>query len=270
MRKSTFIGIIAGLICLGFNALADQVIYVKVSDFDPELSAFDEEVAGNTWVETEEDGSLFGVAYGGSGDNNQDAAGPHLVIKLPESVKAGESTDDGETWIAWARMFEPGSLKTGNLNNSIFLRMSPDAKNWTPQNRGSNDLLWNDPGGSKNNLLFPDCINGVDSIFTDEGEDLPWFWQNHKATIDAPRAPDSAIDPPLAVGNNYVELVPRESDPDDYPRIEIICFRNDGNQPSDTEALQYFKGVEPVEPIGKLTTSWGQMKSIQGQEKWQK
>jgi hypothetical protein len=122
-------------------------------------------------------------------------------------------------------------------------------------------LLWNDPGGSKNDLLFPDSINGVDSIFTDLEDELPWFWQNHKATIDAPRGPDSTIDPTLEVGDNYVELVPRESDPVDYPRIEIICFRNDGNQPSDAEALRYFKVIQPVQPTGKLVGRWGEMKS---------
>ena len=255
------ISMVIYLICLGFGAFADQIIYVKVSDFDPGLSAFDEDVAGNRWVETEEDGSLFGTAYGGPGDNNRDAAGPHLVIKLPDQVKVGESTDDGKTWVAWARMYEPGALATGNLNNSMFLRMSPDAKNWTPQNRGTNDLLWNDPGGARNDLLFPNSINGVDSIFTDEGEDLPWFWQNHKATIDAPREPDSAIDPSLAVGDNYAELIPRESDPVDYPRIEVICFRNDGKQPSDAEARRYL-GAASVQSAGKLVDSWGNIKSM--------
>ena len=158
-------------------------------------------------------------------------------------------------------MFEPGALKTGNLNNSIFFRMSPDAKKWTPEARGSNDLLWNDPAGSKNTLLFPKCINGVDSIFTDVGEKLPWLWQNHKATIDAPRAPDSVIDPPLAVGDNYVEIVPRESDPVDYPRIELICFRNDGKQPSDQEALRYIQMIQSVEYTGKLSITWGEIKN---------
>jgi hypothetical protein len=217
---------------------ADQAIYVKVSDFDAKKSQFNVDVAGNEWVETKEEGTLFGVAYGAPGDNNQDNAGPYLVIKLPLRVKAGEATENGKKWIAWARMYEPGALKTGNLNNSIFFRMSPDAKNWTPPNRASTDLLWNDPGGAKNNLLFPDSINGVDSIFTDVGDRLPWFWQNHKATVDAPRGPDSTIDPPLAVGDNYVELTPRESDPVDYPQIELICFRNDGKQPSDTESAR--------------------------------
>ncbi|MFC1717011.1 hypothetical protein ACFL6S_25305 [Candidatus Poribacteria bacterium] len=252
--------IIGCLVCLALGASADQFIYVKVADFDPELSAFDEAVAGNTWTETEQEGALFGTVYGGPGDNNMDAAGPHLVIKLPEPVKAGESTDDGKTWIAWARMFHPEALVTGNNSNSIFLRMSPDANSWTPQSRGTTQLLWNDPAGAQNTLLFPNSINGVDSILTDVGEDLPWFWQNHKGTIDA-RAPDSAIDPPLAVGDNYVELIPRESNPVNYPRIEIICFRNDGKQPSDAEALQYIQGIQPVQPAGKLVGSWGSIKS---------
>ena len=124
-----YISMVVCFVCLGFGASADQIIYVKVSSFDPALSAFDKDVAGNRWVETEEDGSLFGTAYGAPGDNNRDAAGPHLAIKLPDQVKAGESTDDGKTWVAWARMYEPGALVTGNLNNSMFLRMSPDAKN---------------------------------------------------------------------------------------------------------------------------------------------
>jgi hypothetical protein len=265
MKHSRYIlvGFAVFLFCFSLlpGVRADQVIYVKVADFDPDLSAFEEDVAGNTWVETEDEGALFGTAYGGPGDNNRDAAGPHLVIKLPEPVRTGEATSDGKTWIAWARIYEPGSLKTGNLNNSIFFRMSPDASNWTPQNRGTNDLLWNDPGGSKNSLLFPDSINGVDSIFTDLGDSLPWFWQNHRATVDTPRGPDSSMDPPLEVGDNYVELIPRESDPVDYPRIEIICFRNDGQQPSDAEALAYIRGTQPVQPAGKLITFWSHIKA---------
>ena len=262
MKRSVCVGIsiMAFLICLGFVASADQVIYVKIADFDPDLSAFDEDVAGNKWVEEDQDGALFGTVYGAPGDNNRDAAGPHLVIKLPERVKAGESTDDGKTWIAWARMYEPGSLVTGNENNSIFFRMSPNGNSWTPAGRGTNDLLWNDVGGTNNSTLFPDVINGVDGIFTDVGDALPWWWQNHRATIDAPRGPDSSMDPPLAVGDNYVELVPRESNPDLYPRIEIICFRNDGAQPSDTEALASL--AASVEPAEKLMDAWGHIKSM--------
>jgi hypothetical protein len=249
------------LICLGFGASADQVIYVKVADFDPDLSTFDEDIAGNRWIEEEQEGALFGTVFGAPGDNNKDAAGPYLVIKLPEQVKAGESTNDGKTWIAWARMYEPGALVTGNENNSIFFRMSPDAKTWTPAARASTDLVWNDVGGTQNSLLFPDCINGVDGIFTDVGDALPWWWQNHMATIDAPRGPDSTMDPPLAVGDNYVELTPRESSVDLYPRIEIICFRNDGAQPSDTEALVKLGGAS-VEPAEKLIDTWGNIKSM--------
>lgn len=257
-------GTVGFLLCLaiGLYAHADQVIYVKVSDFDPDLSAFDVDVAGNKWMETEEEGALFGTAYGAPGDNNQDAAGPHLVIKLPEPVKSGESTADGKIWVAWARLYEPEALVTGNLSNSIFLRMSPDANNWTPAGRASTQLLWNDPGGANNTLLFPDCINGVDSLFTDVGDELPWFWENHKATEGGPRAPDSSMDPPLEVGDNYVELVPRESNPVNYPRIEVICFRNDGKQPSDAEALKYLGAIQPVQPAGKMVDSWGRLKSI--------
>ncbi len=262
MRYSEYVstGIIVFLFCLAFSlsVWSDQMIYVRMSDFDPALSEFNEEVAGNTWVETEQEGSLFGTAYGAPGDNNRDAVGPYLIIKLPKPVGNGESTDDGKTWIAWARLYEPGALLTGNLNNSMFFRMSPDAKNWTPPAHGA--LIWNDPWGNNNTFLFPDSINGVDSIFTDVGEDLPWFWENHKATINAPRAPDSSMDPPLEEGDNYVELAARESSIDDYPRIEIICFRNDGKQPSDTEALDYFEGVDPVEPTGKLATMWGRIR----------
>jgi len=105
--------------------------------------------------------------------------------------------------------------------------------------------VWNDPGGA-NHQLFPAMVNDVDVFFTDVGDKLPWFWQNHKATVNAPRAPDSTIDPPLEVGDNYVELVPRESDPVKYPRIDIICFRNDGNAPSDVEAKAFIEEILPV------------------------
>lgn len=242
---------------------ADQVIYVRVADFDPALSAFGVEVAGNIWVETQEEGALFGTAYGAPGDNNKDPVGPHLVIKLPTPVEPGEATSDGKTWDAWARMYLPGALFTGNLNNSMFFRTSPDAKKWTPSDRGSSDLLWNDPGGKNNTLLFPDLVNGVDSLFTDVGDTLPWLWVRHKATVNGPRAPDSKIDPVLEVGDNYVELVPRESDPELYPRIEVICFRNDGGFPSDAEAKEFFKRIMDVEPKGKLPIIWGALRSLE-------
>ena len=79
--------------------------------------------------------------------------------------------------------------------------------------------------------------------------------------MNAPRDPESSMDPPLVVGDNYVELVPRESHVDRYPRIEIICFRNDGAQPSDTEALVKL-GAASVQPAEKLIDSWGRIKSM--------
>ena len=146
-------------------AMADQVIYTLVSDFVEAKSKFGKDVGGATWTETDEEGSLFGRVFGGLGVRPADG-GPHLTIKLPVKVEAGEGTSNGKQWIAWARMMEPEALFTGNLANSMFFRMSADGSNWTPDQRGAQDLLWNDPGGSKNNLLFPESANGVDSLLT--------------------------------------------------------------------------------------------------------
>ena len=63
----------------------------------------------------------------------------------------------------------------------------------------------------------------------------------------------------LAVGDNYAEIGIRESDPDDYPSIDVICFRNDGNEPSDAEAMGEVH--EAVQPAGKSATTWGELKS---------
>jgi len=62
----------------------------------------------------------------------------------------------------------------------------------------------------------------------------------------------------LEVGDNYAEVGARESDPVDYPRIDVICFRNDGNKPSDAEA----KGqvVQSVKSAGKIAIKWGMLK----------
>ena len=243
-------------VSLGGRAVADQVIYVKVSDFNPAKSKFDQDVGGNRWVETEEPGALFGTAYGGPGGNIPANGGPYLTIQLPEDVKSGEATSDGKDWVAWGRLYEPESLNSGNLANSMFLRMGPDGSDWTPDQRGSTALLWNDVDGADNALLFPDAIDGIDAVFTDEGDSLPWFWENHRATVNGPRAPDSTMNPPLEVGENWCELSVRESGIDNYPRIELISFRNDGAQPSDTEAVEYFDRILAVKPGGKLARSW--------------
>ena len=141
-------------------AYADQVIYIEVSQFDPELSQFGVAVKGNEWIEAPEDGAINGTAFGGPGDNNQgnDGGEPYLVIKVPIPVKAGEGTPDGNNWAAWARMLQPQALITANDFNSFFLRTSTDAKNWTPAARGDTALRWNDPGA-----MFPASINGSDT-----------------------------------------------------------------------------------------------------------
>ena len=95
---------------------ADQVIYVEVEDFDPELSQFGVQVKGNEWVETQEEGAINGTAFGGPGDNNHGADGgdPYLVIKLPVEVEKGESTADGETWAVWGRLYVPEAVVTAD------------------------------------------------------------------------------------------------------------------------------------------------------------
>lgn len=246
------IGVIGFLLCLviGLYAYADQVIYIEVSEFDRSLSQFGEEVKGNTWVETAEDGAINGTAFGGPGDNNHGADGgePYLVVKLPEKVTAGESTADGKTWAAWARLYEPEAVITLDNYNSFFLRLSTDAENWTPATRGDTSLRWNDPGA-----MFPASINNVDVLLTDVGERLPWFWQQHRSGAQ------STIDPVLEVGDNYIEIGIRESDATLYPRIDVVCLRNDGEQPSDKEVPLYLTAVRPAE---KLATSWGKMRSM--------
>jgi hypothetical protein len=243
---------ISFLLCMiiGLCAYADQIIYVEVSDFDRSLSQFGEEVKGNTWVETPEEGAINGTAFGGPGDNNHGSDGgePYLVIKLPQQVEAGESTADGKTWAGWARLYEPESIVTLDQYNSFFFRMSVDAENWTPAARGDTTLRWNDPGA-----MFPASINDVDVLFTDLGDRLPWFWEKHTANGQ------STIDPVLEVGDNYIEIGIRESDPVNYPRIDVVCLRNDGEKPSDQEVPLYLTAVQPT---GKLATSWGKIKSV--------
>ena len=91
----------------------------------------------------------------------------------------------------------------------------------------------------------------MDAILTDVGDRLPWWWQTHRASDQ------SSIDPVIEAGVNYIEIGPRESDPVDYPRIDVVCLRNDGGQPSDSEAPLFLTAVQPTD---KLSTSWGHIK----------
>ena len=231
---------------------ADGVIYVDVANFDLQRSQFDVVVKGNVWTETHEEGALHDTALGGPGDNNHAGVWgePVLVIKLPMRVKQGESTADGKTWAAWARLLVPEALNTADQANSFFLRISADAQQWTPAQRGDTSLRWNDPGA-----MFPDSINGEDILFTDVGDQLPWFWEKHSANGQ------SAIDPVVAVGDNYIEIGIRESNPVDYPRIDVVCLRNDGGKPSDAEAFASLRPGMPTRLAGTLSTLWSVLKS---------
>ena len=67
----------------------------------------------------------------------------------------------------------------------------------------------------------------------------------------------------MEVGANYIEIAPRDSDgsPLQYPRIDVICLRNDNGQPSDAEALLLLDEQMAVQPADKLSASWGHIKS---------
>jgi len=253
MKKLIFIATMVLSLMILTSAYAAQVIYVEVNNFDPALSQFGKDVKGNKWVETAEKGAINGTALGGPGDNDS-ATGlgePYLVIKLPDKVKAGESTADKKVWAAWARLYEPQALVNATDFNSFFLRVSPDAKTWKPAARGDATLRWNDPGAD----LFPKSINGTDMLFTSLKDTMPWWWQKHTANGQ------STIDPTLAVGDNYIEIGIRESDAVNYPRIDVVCLRNDGGKPSDDEVPQYLTSVQPT---GKLTATWGKIKEDKG------
>ena len=207
-----------------------KVIYLDVADFIPGESQFGVEVDGNKWIEVADRDALGGTAFGGPGDNDRDNANPpgvpFLVIRFPERVRAGESTAAGKTWIPWARMRVPTD------RNSFFWQVSRDKKNWKPKDN-TNTNRWND-----------DARNGSDQ----------WYWQDNLT------GNDGAINADLAVGDNYLQIGVRESDPVNFPRIDVVCFRNDGKKPSDVEAAEALSILRPVEPAGKLAATWGELK----------
>lgn len=249
MKKFVFISVFVLCLIAWTSVYSAQVIYVEISDFDSSLSQFGKDVKGNKWVETAEKGAINGTAFGGPGDNDHAAGAgePYLVIKLPTQVKAGESTADKKVWAAWARLYEPQALVDATNYNSFYLRLSPDAKTWKPAARADTTLRWNDPSAD----LFPKSINGNDMVYTSLKDTMPWWWQKHTANGQ------STVDPTLSVGDNYVEIGVRESDATNYPRIDVICFRNDGGKPSDDEVPQYLTAVQPT---SKLTVTWGKIK----------
>jgi len=234
MMKCSKIIVISSLLCLiGLYAHADQVIYIDVSHYIPAESQFGVEIKGNEWVEVNDPDAIGGKCFGGPGDNAYSADGgtpflaaePYLVIKFPVDVKPGESTADGKTWVPWARMRLPSTF------NSFYWQVSGDRPfAWKPEVI-TNAIRWND-----------DAQNGTDV----------WYWQDN-VTGNA-----GGIDADIVVGVNYLRVGVRESDPENHPLIDIVCLRNDGGIPSVDEALGSGTAVEPVD---KLTTSWGQIKN---------
>jgi len=229
------IGIISFLLCLvmGLYASADQVIYASLSSYIPADSQFGVEIKGNRWVEVADPSALGGKAFGGPGDSDYTADGgepflvaePYLVVKLPINVEPGESTADGKVWIPWARMRVPAD------QNSFYWQVSTGRPfQWKPEII-TNEIRWND-----------DAVNGTDV----------WYWQDHIT------GNEGGIPADVGVGENYVRIGVRESDPVTFPTIELICFRNDGGTPNDDEALGSGAAVRPVD---KLSTSWGHIKN---------
>ena len=217
-------------------AVADQVIFIDVAHFSPGDSEFGVEVDGNTWIRVADPDAIGGVAFAGPGDNDRANANPpgapFLVIKFPTDVLPGEGTADGKTWVPWARM------RVQTDANSFFWQISTDKVNWKP---ADNSLAnrWNDDdrnaGGVKGDGLY--------------------YWQDHITGNAA-----DGITADIAVGVNYLRVGVRESGPDAPPFIDVTCFRNDGAEPTDVEAL----GSETaVEPQGKLAVTWAKIKQSQ-------
>lgn len=228
------ISVMSSLLCLiCLCAYADQVIYVDVSHYIPAESQFGVEIKGNKWVEVRDPDAFGGLAFGGPGDDAYTADGgdpflvaePYLVIKFPVNVKAGESTADGKVWVPWARMRLPST------QNSFYWQVSGDKPfAWKPEVI-TNAIRWND-----------DAQNETDV----------WYWQDNVT------GNDGGINADIVTGVNYVRIGVRESNPETFPRIDVVCFRNDGGIPSVDEALGSGTSVEPAD---KLSASWGKIKS---------
>lgn len=230
---------------------ADQVIMVDVMYFIPDKSEFilddkereiavdkiEKQMGGNVWGIFEDENALGGAALGAPGDNDFNTNAP-LVYKLPVAIKEGEAG----TWKMWARLNRMADP------NSFWWKVSQDAEKWTPKNFNVDTHGWNNPGAPLN---VPDKP--------------PWFY------FDGIGKPD------FQPGDNYLMLASRESGiSPNVNLIDVISIRNDGNKPTDEEAekllaeqykdialpFEKIEGEESVSTSGKLTTTWGRLKSM--------
>jgi hypothetical protein len=219
------------LMSISSLAIADQVIYidlVNAANMESE-SQFGIEVDGNTWLRFSDPTALNGTgALGDPGDNDSKGAkppgAPFLVYKFPVEVNPGESTAEGKEWVPWAHMRVPDDF------NSFFWQVSIDKVTWKPADNSPANR-WNDDAVNKSNA---------------------WYWQDN-VTGNA-----GGIPADIEVGVNYFRLGVREADPEKFSFIDVVCFRNDGQAPTDEEALSSGTAVEPV---GKLATSWARVKA---------
>ena len=222
------------LLVIAQMAFADQMICFKATAFDRSRSDL-VDVNGNKWQEINDAQGLFPVGMTAPGRNGTDGGDnrPWLVFKLPVAVKAGEATSDGKTWNIWLHM------RVSTDANSFYWQSSANAELWGPTPI-DNTLRVND-----------DAMNNTDV----------WAWTDNVTGNDGGKPV------PLVVGTNYIRIASRESKADapGSPRFDAVCLRNYGgigiaNAPKDNEVAAMINST-PVEPRGKLSTTWGELRA---------
>jgi hypothetical protein len=121
-------------------------------------------------------------------------------------------------------------MRVPSTHNSFYWQVSGDRPfAWKPEII-TNAVRWND-----------DAQNETDV----------WYWQDNLT------GNEGAVNADIVVGVNYLRIGVRESDPEVFPRIDVVCFRNDGGTPTVNEALGSGTSVEAA---GKLATTWASIK----------
>jgi hypothetical protein len=231
---------------------AAQVIYIDMLDFIPEQSQFilnpqereakfkeiERNFLGHVWRIVEAKDAIGDKAVDCPGDNDFNTFA-ELTYEL--EVKAGEKGP----WAVWAR------LNRLPDPNSWFYRTSPDGKKWEPANFDIGAAGWNNPPGFGQN---PEVLQFAKGTLVDAKG--PWYW--YKGTGN----------PNLKDGKNFLNISPRESGlPPNNHAIDMVCIRNDGNDPTDEEAApfasdgKFLKEELAVNARGKLTTTWGRIRA---------